>query len=710
LLNKRNELLEGNDSKRLERICEHVRGKWSVARELKYYTLHDDRHSEKVEEKLYELLSDRDFKKLSYEERFLLLASAWLHDIGMIPDLFGEEDKRLTDIEVREQYSERSERYINSNNVWPVLGLRPDETTSLGIICRCHRKTEDLRKCNEQIPIPGGQIRTRLLAAYLRLADVLHIPDRAIKDLKNYLSTMDTASKFDWFKSLYVHNLIPYPDEFKITVQFKGPIDLNENVAKADMSPLVDILNTYLRDEIDSIKDILIMGGLKYGFPAYLNVDYEIFKCAMTFDEIAEFKQGIDIIQLLDPLITTDSDRIIDLTLNLIASILDSNNPVSSVYNLKEVIKSVLEPLIQKHCCHVQLLRIYKKLDEICGNIKSIEKSSNEELITKIQYLINFIAQWKERKEDVCRYFIPAVANPFLNGAPILLYGYDRLIIRCLDAFPKDIKNNTSVYVCECSTRTKHRYDNRLVYHDGIRYIRELEKIGIRNINLIPDSSVSKLFSLGKVAKVLFGANGIGLNGGIQHKAKIASDLGHLAIADMAKEYNIPVYVIAEATKIGDFSENLSLVNDEPWYPTDVEFMNLIDGFKNYSTFGDIIPADKITTIITEFGAYSPTLDIDKPIKIGPHFHDIYPPERILPPVAQNEIKIYLTEEEVLDIIKGKGLENIAPKDNINAAKAEIMKAIKEIAEKRHVELRYKDKEELTNLSIMLLKRISEEI
>ena len=91
-------------------------------------------------------------------------------------------------------------------------------------------------------------------------------------------------------------------------------------------------------------------------------------------------------------------------------------------------------------------------------------------------------------------------------------------------------------------------------------------------------------------------------------------------------------------------------------------------------------------------------------------FYAVANPPVDLPPTVEKEIKIYLTEEEILDSIRGTGFENIAPKVNINAAKAEIIKAIEEIAEKEHIELRNGDMEELANLSIMLLKRISEGI
>jgi hypothetical protein len=91
-------------------------------------------------------------------------------------------------------------------------------------------------------------------------------------------------------------------------------------------------------------------------------------------------------------------------------------------------------------------------------------------------------------------------------------------------------------------------------------------------------------------------------------------------------------------------------------------------------------------------------------------FYTVASPAVDIPSTVEKEIKIYLTEEEILDSIKGKYFENIAPKVNIDAAKAEIVKAIEEIAEKEHVELRNEDTEELANLSIMLLKKISEGI
>lgn len=318
LLNKREDILEGNDADRLETIRDHVRGKWSVAPELKYYTLHDDRHSERVERELYELLPDEQFRKLTPKERFLLLASAWLHDIGMIPDLFGEEDERLTEIEVRETHQERSERYINSTAVWPVLGLRPEETTSLGIICRYHRKTEDLRKCNEKIPIPGGQIRTRLLAAYLRIADALRIadlsgvPEREFRT--NLIMGMGPESAFHWLKSKYAQGTSLAEERYTITIFLKRPNNSNENI-----EPLGNFLCEEIQEELDSSMDTLRQGGLAF----YQKVNYKTIDVPFSPDEIESLRW---VLGQIETIFSTSASMAINSVLNNIQLILVSSS------------------------------------------------------------------------------------------------------------------------------------------------------------------------------------------------------------------------------------------------------------------------------------------------------------------------------------------------------------------------------------------------
>jgi len=526
-----------------------VRGKWSVAPELKYYTLHDDRHSERVEGELYELLPDEQFRKLSSEERFLLLASAWLHDIGMIPDLFGEEDKRLTEIEVRETHQERSERYINSTAVWPVLGLRPEETTSLGIICRYHRKTEDLRKCNEKIPIPGGQIRTRLLAAYLRIADALRIadlsgvPEREFRT--NLIMGMGPESAFHWLKSKYAQGTSLAEERYTITIFLKRPNNSNENI-----EPLGNFLCEEIQEELDSSMDTLRQGGLAF----YQKVNYKTIDVPFSPDEIESLRW---VLGQIETIFSTSASMAINSVLNNIQLILELNNArvIRELLNYKRMI---LVPFLDKKPCHAYLTKINKMLEENLKNIQNPNNLNNAKRDRIIRFISDKIDQWQDERRNAFGAFSD-MSKPFLiDGCPVLLYGYSSSVVTALESLP-----------------------------------------GFEKIYLVADSSASNLLSRGKISKVLFGANGIGENGEISH------GLGHLAMADMAKEYNIPVYVIAETMKIiKEIKKNPDLPREVKWLTTDLS-VNL-DDFKQYNPREDIVPPKKITMLITEKGAFQP--------------------------------------------------------------------------------------------------------
>ena len=591
LLDKRNEILEGNDPKRLERICEHVRGKWSVARELKYYTLHDDRHSEKVEETLYELLSDEDFKKLKREERFLLLASAWLHDIGMIPDLFGEEDKKLSDIKVREKHSERSERYINSNDVWAVLGLKIEEKLPLGIVCRYHRKAEDLSKCPWDIP--PRNIQTRLLAAYLRIADALRIadltgvPEREFK--ANMIMGMGPESTFHWLKSKYVIGTAPANEQHTITISLKRPKGLDEHI----MDPLGKFLCDEIQEELDSSKDTLILGR---ELPLYISVNFKRIEGHFSDDEI----EGLMwVLGQIETRFTTSAGMAIDSVLNNIEIILklETARVIGELCNYK---KMILDPFLDERPCHAYLTKIRKMLDENLKNISDPNKLDDAKRDRIIKLIGDKIDQWQDEREKALD-AVSDMSKPFLiDASPVLLYGYSSSVVKALESLPDNIKKGMEVYICECKTKNRYGYNNRLLYCDGIHYANEIKKAGFDTIYLVADSCASNLFLHGKILKVLFGANGIGKTGEISH------GLGHLAIADMAKEYNIPVYVIAETMKIIKEITKTDLQRKVKWLTTDLSVK--LDEFTQYNPREDIVPPQKIAMIITEKGAFQPWL------------------------------------------------------------------------------------------------------
>jgi hypothetical protein len=145
----------------------------------------------------------------------------------------------------------------------------------------------------------------------------LHIPDRApLGDLKTHLAYgMDPTSKFHWFKSFYVLDSEPSEKEFKVTVRFKKPISWNGN-PEEDMTPLVDVLIAELKDELDSVKSILLEGKLRFGLPAYIGMDSTFERTYMENTRITELYELLAIIELFNPIMTPNSGAVVDIVRN----------------------------------------------------------------------------------------------------------------------------------------------------------------------------------------------------------------------------------------------------------------------------------------------------------------------------------------------------------------------------------------------------------
>lgn len=669
-----------------------VRG-WKIK-----YPPHDDTHSQKIQKILKKLLPDEQVvnKAFSDDEKFLLLAAVWLHDVGMNPELFGDEvPTEEGDKELRKVHNVRSAKWIKSHCAQ--LRLSEQECERLATIALLHRKAEK---------IPDDlDIKTRLIIAYLRLADALHIPDRApLGELKTHLASgMDAVSKFHWFKSFYVIDSEPSEEEFKITVKFKKPVSWNGN-PEEDMSPLVDVLNTELKDEIDSVKSILLEGKLRLGLPAYIDIDSTFERTYMEEERISELYELLAIIELFNPIMTPNSGAVVDIVLNQIKRYADITDPNGSIRMLEDYQNNTLKPLLEERPCHVYIRKVREKLmdmlEELDRNISNPRyipeqwmtntidaiqkiikrlidkrKALENELPPKVfgvtdtlylfswdnvpgndnEKLQNFLKDdididWAENAEitnDGITISITKGKNSakiimndekkkaiietrdgrthlrvikqdgklniyknFLTSEDhVLVYGYSSSVIMTLNALPVDVKNEITVYVCECTTKTKHRYNNRLIYCDGLKYFRELKKVGIRNVKYIVDLCASNLFSIGeptgagrkfkRITKVLFGANGIDKTTG-----EVAHGLGHLAIADMAAAHHIPVFVITESMRIGGLVDNPGHMREGPWYPTDILFDDIKES-NSYNPREERVPCkDLITNIITEKGVY----------------------------------------------------------------------------------------------------------
>lgn len=198
----------------------------SVADTFKHYSLHDESHSRQILVNIERVLGSRGIEQLTASDIWMLLETAYLHDIGMVVP-YAEKEKLLADqtlvqflaeddspeakrilelikskgaltavemLELHEGFnqilaerfrkihSDRSEQYCNSpgaiNLASPRTHLIPARIWKLiGRICNLHGRdfVEVMELPHKQVGIANDNIHPRLIACLLRLGDLLDI-------------------------------------------------------------------------------------------------------------------------------------------------------------------------------------------------------------------------------------------------------------------------------------------------------------------------------------------------------------------------------------------------------------------------------------------------------------------------------------------------------------------------------------------------------
>ncbi|MCU0286908.1 MAG: HD domain-containing protein, partial [Acidobacteria bacterium] len=170
----------------------------------KYYTDHGAYHSKEVV-KMMDKLVEKITRPINSDEAFVLLASAWLHDIGMLNNTDPLTGSYLNDKEIRNRHGELSERVIENykdkifhHNIVNAKTL----ITSIKLVCRHHDQAketfEDINDAAEEDIEEAGQIRKKLLISILRLADLLDLRKNRAPILPGEIFKIPTESSLHW--------------------------------------------------------------------------------------------------------------------------------------------------------------------------------------------------------------------------------------------------------------------------------------------------------------------------------------------------------------------------------------------------------------------------------------------------------------------------------------------------------------------------------
>ena len=196
-------------------------------------------------------------------------------------------------------------------------------------------------------------------------------------------------------------------------------------------------------------------------------------------DDIKEYEQVLKYIDLVNnPSETPSSSLIVGSIVKLLKIILDSENNDENneekLLHLGDFKKNVLDKEMKQRSKQALLFDIEKKINCILRHRDEPDSEIVTHLLTNFTYFIN---DWDIKRAQVVQEIAIQTKSIFEKNNFILLYGYSDTILKCFDyLLNKDEKVKLELYVCEVRPKTAYGYNNKLLYSDGIKNIKALEK------------------------------------------------------------------------------------------------------------------------------------------------------------------------------------------------------------------------------------------
>jgi len=534
LESNRTKWLSEHYRRRLDAIIEYTTRIWHNSATMPWFTLHDQRHSRHVEDFIYMLIPDDRYKQFEEYELFCLLASVWRHDIGMSIDVAGSDRSYES---IRKEHHEASCTFVAEHQM--ALGLNAMELGIVTQLCRYHRKQMKI----EELQFGEAKLanRIRLLAAYLRLADALHLDTTRAPEgeRKTRLEAgMRWESELHWSKCRWVNHVEVVPNDFAIKVHLMMPAS-SEDICDA----FSNLIRIGLQEELDSVRDVLIKGQISY----FLEVVMVRFPSPGTGD-LLEFEQIVSTLAWQDTASSSDLARGVMRSIHSIASNKDSRKAYDL---LRKYHDGQLADLIGKRHYNYLLQRISGILEQAFRSVNYVGDDYEDVLENIKSKLSEMIRIRDEYINLLCGY----AKSMLVGGKTILLFGFSRLTAKALSLLPDEEKDKTRLFICNASNKTQFTYCNELSYQDGIAYAKELAKGGFKNIQVIPDSHSGYLLKAHDIDLVVLGANGVNVS-----SKKFSHLAGVTAITEIATMHNVQVLILVDLMKFGHADSSGELV------------------------------------------------------------------------------------------------------------------------------------------------------
>jgi len=266
------ELLNPDLQSKLDSIKSAASEIWKVAK-LQHFTEHGIGHSESIMTILNLILGNMSTmkNKLSCHEIFILLAAAYLHDIGMqsayhagLPSKseYSLEDKKI----IRDKHHETSAKMIRESvdpkaekriNCGLQDSIQPNYVEFIALLSESHRMNKPEISSNllkDDYLMTGEKIRVRLLVSLLRLADELDRDYMRVDMDELKLWNIPIDSKVYWWMHHYT-KAVPI-ENGRIKILFRIPTYYKNSQRKLDEIIFRKVVDS-VREQVSEVKNVL---------------------------------------------------------------------------------------------------------------------------------------------------------------------------------------------------------------------------------------------------------------------------------------------------------------------------------------------------------------------------------------------------------------------------------------------------------------------
>lgn len=637
------EWLDPEDAKAAKDMEECVRNQWIVGPDATPFTPHDPGHFERVEAWVRRLIPRDKWDTLSAAERKILTWCAWTHDIGMLRSVYSGD---VGDREIREGHVKRSSDWVGDN--YAALRLTPLEAQVVAEINRYHSRKYDLKECPGFRQFHGEFVKSRLLAAYVRLADALEVDFGRVSGehyhrfdlLVHQLAPDSDKTLFHWVKSFVVSGIHLDHARQQIHVEFMR--------VKGLASEQFEYIKRYVLNEIDdelaSVEKVLARGGVS-SFLQVVSSEVELVDGAVK----AHLEQSLErVLSYVQMARSPNSTAVTRAALGALRALLDrlpgDGDKITEdldiswrpFLNRLQLLGQSLADQLAERSCHIELRRIYEHIKSFLdehGLATHYDADSVEKLRKYAERFKKIIGKDEEREMSIAKEFRRALTTVVQDGGnkrswSFLLFGCSETVAASLAHTVKEL-GDVELWIAEGRPKARHGARNTPIYCDAEAYLATLKDRGFKSkkVSIIPDAAVASLIARGDSHKekpvdaVLFGTNGIYLSG----KGAVAHTTGHLSIAMIASCFGgnkVPVIVLGTSAKIypepkSGWEEAKRHVD---WLTSDSEFKNRLKKDYNadldWNPREDHVPFDYLAAIVTEQGSVFPGRPDEKPLEM----------------------------------------------------------------------------------------------